>query len=115
MCAAARARYFMTFTRAQPSRGAAQLWALAAPGARAADEHFLSQVYLAELALRLEAPAGGAVLAATTGPDTFSVLLEARALPWSIRRLGAAQRRRARGSPTGERRACDMPAALTLL
>jgi hypothetical protein len=59
---------------------AAQLWALAEPGARATDEHFLSQVYQAELALRLEAPAGGAVLAATTGPDTFSVLLEARAL-----------------------------------
>lgn len=53
-----------------------QIWALAAPEARATNELFLSQIYQAELALRLEAPAGDAVLAATRGSNTFSVLLE---------------------------------------
>lgn len=61
------------------------MWGLAPPLARASNEWFLSQIFQAELSLRLEAAGSLPSLAASAAGDTFSILLEV-----SVHRLAQA-------------------------
>ena len=55
------------------------MWAAAAPKDRAEEAKFLSQIYQAELSLRVERCANTASLTATAGKENvFSILLEVR-------------------------------------
>lgn len=52
------------------------MWGLAPPLARASNEWFLSQIFQAELSLRLETAGSLPPLAASAAGHTFSILLE---------------------------------------